>query len=164
MRRSLAIGALLVLVAGCGGDDKSSKAKHTGAKHRRPTIAEARDIRATIAQLEGAIAHRDAPAVCRLYTEDAQQTETDLYATCATGVRSDLRREKPPRLAVGKIEVSFNRRARPRTLEASVAVTSSAKGRDPFGLDAVLVQERAAWRINDSVIDYLVKPTSDSDD
>jgi hypothetical protein len=160
MRRPVAVGALVLAVAGCGGggDETGSGASVARGVHRAATVPERHDIEATIAQLEGAISRRDAPAVCRLYTEDARTTETEAYATCATAVRSVLRREKPPRLTIGKIDVSSERTRRPRTLEASVAVTSSAAGRDPFTLDAVLVQERGMWRVNDAVSDYLVKP------
>jgi hypothetical protein len=168
MRWRLAIGALFVLVllgsgCGAGGDHRAaSQGGVTAAKHRAPTSAEARDITSTISSLQGAMARGDAAAVCRLYTEVARQTETDLYATCATGVRSDLRREKPPRLSVGKIEISFDPSKRPRLLEASAAVTSSAAGRRPFEMDAVLVLERGSWRVDDNAIDYLVKPQADS--
>ncbi|MEA2124706.1 MAG: hypothetical protein QOI80_1488 [Solirubrobacteraceae bacterium] len=166
MRRSVAIGALCValLGSGCGGGggDKPTKPGVTGAKHRQPTPAEAREIKATIASLEDAMDRGDAGAVCRLYTADAKQTETDLYASCATAVRSGLQREKPPRLAVGRIDVSFDPSQRPRVLEASVAVTSSAAGRDPFDVDAVLVREQGSWRVNDTAIEYLVKGGSGS--
>jgi hypothetical protein len=153
--RMLAVAAVLALPAGCGGGDEPKKPKLVGT--RAPTVAEARDIGATIGQLEGAAAHRDAPAVCRLYTERARETETLAYATCATAVRSDLRRASPPKLALGTIEVRFDRRVRPPKVEASVAVTSSGPGRDPFQLHARMVQERGAWRIEDPVARYLVR-------
>ena len=155
MRRVAAVGAILVLLSGCGDDEP--KRVPTGTQHRKPTVAEARDIRATIALLEGVIARPDAPVVCRLYSSHAREQETLAYATCATAVRSDLRRAKPPRLTVGAIDVSFDPRVRPRKLAASVAVTSSAPGRDPFELDARLVQERGGWRIDDPVARYLTR-------
>src|SRR4051794_6657431 len=148
MVRPLAVAAVVALLAGCGGSDEPKKPKLVG--RRAPTLAEARDIGATIGQLEGATAHRDAPAVCRLYTEHARQAETLAYATCATAVRSDLRRAPAPKLSPGAITVRFDRRVRPPKVEASVAVTSSAAGRDPFQLDARLVQERGGWRIDDA--------------
>jgi hypothetical protein len=167
MRRPLAIGALLLVLlvgAGCGGGDgkKSSLAHATPAKHRRPTPAEARDIRGTIAQLEGAIDRDRAGAVCDLYTKDARLTATESYASCDTAVRSDLEGEKPARLSVGRIDVSWDPAERPRSLQASVAVTSTAAGREPIDVDAVLILEDGSWRIDDSVLDYLVKPKSDS--
>jgi hypothetical protein len=147
--RSLAIAAVVVPIAGCGGDDETGKRRPTGP--REPTAVEAVDIRATIAQLEGAVAKPDAPAVCRLYSEHARGRETLAYATCATAVRSDLRRERPPRLAVGTIRVARGGGT------ATVAVNSSAKGRDPFEIQARLVRERGAWRVDDEVADYLVR-------
>jgi hypothetical protein len=154
-RRWLAIAALLVPVAGCGGDD--GRAEHRTVEHRKATVAEAGDIGTTIEQLERAIAHRDARAVCRLYSEDARRTATLAYATCASAVLSDLRSEKPVRLAVGAVAVRVDSRTRPPMREASAAVTSTPRGRSPFRLDAVLVQERGAWRIDQSLRDYLVE-------
>jgi hypothetical protein len=159
MRRHAAIGLLALVVAGCGGDE-SPKPKPPGPRHRAATPAEAADIRATVAELEGAIAHRDAPAVCRLYTRRAREQATLAYATCATAVRSDLRREPPARLTVGAIVVSYDTRERPRVLRASATVTSAPRGGDPFELDARLAQESGGWRIEDEVARYLVKPAS----
>ena len=154
MRRPSAIAALLVvLVAGCGAGHEE-KAK-PGPRHRSATLRERGDISATISQLQAAIERRDAPAVCRLYSEGARKAETEFYATCATAVRSDLRRLDRPRLSVGKIEVRFDSRQRPRVLQAIAEVTSSAAGRDPFTLHAGLVLEGGLWRVKDKVIDYL---------
>ena len=162
MRRLLAIAAL-VLVPGCGGDgdgDGSPKAP-AAVKHRAPSPAESRDIRATIGELEEAIADGDARAVCNLYPEDARQVQAEAYASCDTATRSDLEGEKPPSLAVGRIEISAAR-GQPGVLEASANVTSSARGRRAFDVDTVLVREGSSWRIDGGVLDYLLEPKSDS--
>lgn len=155
--RALAAAAVVLLpAAGCGGDDKPSKPRLVG--QREPTLAEARDIGATIGQLEGAVAHRDAPGVCRLYTQHVRERETLAYATCATAVRSDLRRAPRPKLALGRIVVRFDRRVRPPKVEALVAVTSSAPGRAPLKIDPRLVPEGGGWRIDQPVGDFLGAP------
>ena len=77
------------------------------------------------------------------------------YTSCDTATRSDLEAERPPRLTVGRIEVT-NARGEPGVLEASAAVTSAAPGRDPFQVDAVLVREGGSWHVNDGVLDYLL--------
>jgi hypothetical protein len=158
MRRKLAIAGLVLAVGGCGGGGDGGgepKAGFTSAKHRAPTAAEARAIRATIAQLEAAIAHGDADVVCSLYTEDARKIDANAYASCETAVRSDLEGARPPKLAVGRIAVSSDPAERPRSVRASVEVTSIARGRDPMAVNAVLVKEGSKWRLDETVLDYV---------
>ena len=164
MRRFLAIATLL-LVAGCGGDDGNGEGGSSKGPapidHRPPTAAEARGIRATVARLEEAIADGDARAVCNLYTRDAREIAGESYASCDTAARSDLEGERPPRLTVGRVEVSAAR-GEPGVLEASATVTSSARGRRAFDVDAVLVREAGVWRIDGGVLDYVLAPSAES--
>ncbi|HKP90061.1 MAG TPA: hypothetical protein VJT75_08820 [Thermoleophilaceae bacterium] len=160
MRRLVALAALVV-VAGCGGDGgDDTAATVTPAKHRAPTAAESRAIRATIASLERAIRKGDANAVCNLYGEDARESSAQVYASCDTSVRSDLEGKKPPRLEVGKIDVNWDPAERPRSLQASVAVTSSARGRDPIDVDAGLILEGGSWHLLDFADAFVSKPDS----
>jgi hypothetical protein len=153
-----------VLVAGCGQDGGAGGGRSsalTPVRHRAPTASETDAIKWTFARLERAMAEGDAREICGLYTEDARRSQTESYTSCDTATRSDLEADKPPRLTVGRIEVS-SARGQPGVLEASAVVTSSASGRRPFELDAVLVREGASWHVNDGVLDYLLKPSADA--
>jgi hypothetical protein len=168
-RSSLAIGCLALVVAalcvGCGDDGEGERGgggggRTTGApqiERRVPTPAETRAIESTITRLERAIGEGDAREVCGLYTEDTRQTQAAAYTSCDAATRSDLEGKEPPRLGVGRIEVS-SARGQPGVLEASAAVTSSADGRDPFELEAVLVREGPTWHVDGGVLDYLLAP------
>ena len=151
---------VLVSAGGCGGggEDESGGPSPAGPapiERRAPTASEADAIRWTLARLERAMADADAREVCRLYTEDARESQMQAYTSCDTATRSDLEAGKPPRLTVGRIEVT-GARGEPGVLEASVAVTSSAPGRGPFQVDAVLVREGGSWHVDDGVLDYLL--------
>jgi hypothetical protein len=166
MRRPLAIGALLLVVValatGCGEKDEPDGFTPARVVDRAANPAETRAVRATIAKLEAAIARGDAPAICRLYTEDARQTEVAVSGTsCERGVSADLKGEKAPRLSVGKVEVTASRR-HSFVMEAGAPVTSRAAGRKPFKLDAILVTERGSWHLHDGVLDYVLPPRAES--
>lgn len=169
LRRGAA-GALFVALAtaaGCGGGGGQNEggdrppAGPPPVQRRAPTASEADAIRWTVARLERAMAHSDAREICRLYTADARESQVQSYTSCDTATRSDLEAEKPPRLTVGRIEVT-NARGEPGALEASAAVTSTVPGRRPFVVDAVLVREGGSWHVDDGVLDYLLEPSAES--
>jgi len=166
MRRLLAMATLFaVVVAGCGGDGEGNDERRKNAppriEKRAATATERVAIQGTVKELERAIEDEDVRAICNLYTKDARETASQSYTSCDTAVRSDIEGEPPPRLTVGPIEVADNARDR-EPPDAGAPVTSSARGRDAFTVDAVFVFERDKWRLSDGVLEFVLPPSSDS--